>query len=567
MPDTDTKPPAALHVQNRLRAARRHGRALDKALRRTRTYAHPGGHIVRIETHISVVYLAGRYAYKIMKPVNFGFVDFTTLDARRRCCEAEIRLNRPFAGAIYRDVQAIVRRARGVVLKRAARGVGDAFSVAGVFDYAVRMRRFDQRELFSRRLAAGVLAPADIDAAAAKLAACHREAPRVGGVRGAPGCATPYGSASLLGRQIFDALVPLERDARSAGFVRDAALRAWCEAALARLAPRLDARRIGGFVRACHGDLHLDNIVRCGRHALLFDCIEFSEALRWIDIASDLAFLVMDLRAHGRDDLANRLLARYLDATGDFGGLAALRLYVVYRALVRALVAQLKTPLATADDAAQTPTPGQRYLDLAAREVREANSTLSPRLLLCHGFSGSGKSVASRAFAALSGAIRISSDIERKRANVLDAPALGALPPQAYTREAIDAHYTRLVALASEVLDAGYTVLIDATFLQRANRQRFAELAQRSGVPMLILDFHADTARLVERVNARAAGPRDPSDAGEAVLATQLANAEALDDEERRMTVQLNTDVPIATFSDKAWWEPVWTRMDAAEDS
>ncbi|WP_310633400.1 ATP-binding protein, partial [Paraburkholderia sp.] len=144
---------------------------------------------------------------------------------------------------------------------------------------------------------------------------------------------------------------------------------------------------------------------------------------------------------------------------------------------------------------------------------------------------------------------------------------LGALPPQAYTREAIDAHYTRLVALASEVLDAGYTVLIDATFLKRANRQRFAELAQRSDVPMLILDFHADTARLVERVNARAAGPRDPSDAGEAVLATQLANAEALDDEERRMTVQLNTDVPIETFSDKAWWKPVWTRMNAAADS
>lgn len=559
MPDARRpNPRAPLHVQNRLRAARRHGRALDKALRRARTYAHPAGSVVRIETHISVVYLAGRYAYKLMKPVNFGFVDFTTLDARRRCCEAEIRLNRPFAGPIYRDVQAIVPLARGVALKRAARrGTRD-----GVVDYAVRMRRFDQRALFSQRLAAGVLGPGDIDAAAHALAVCHRSARRVAPVRGGRG--TPYGSAALLGQQVFDALAPLERDVRSAAVVRDAGLRAWCDATLARLAPRLDARRAGGFVRACHGDLHLDNIVRLGRHALLFDCIEFSDALRWIDIASDLAFLVMDLRAHGRDDLANRLLARYLDATGDFGGLAALRLYVVYRALVRALVAHLKTP--PAEDAAQITSakPGQRYLQLAARE---ASDRRPPWLLLCHGFSGSGKSVASRAFAALSGAIRISSDIERKRAHVLDAPALDALPPQAYTREAIDAHYARLIALAAEVLDAGYTVLIDATFLQSANRTRFAELARRMGIPMLILDFHADAARLKERVKARAAGPRDPSDAGEAVLTAQMASADALDEKERLMTAQLDTDVPIEAFSDTAWWEPLWARMNAAADS
>ncbi|WP_237181417.1 AAA family ATPase [Paraburkholderia tropica] len=554
-------PRAPLHVQNRLRAARRHGHALDKALRRAHTYAHPAGSIVRIETHISVVYLAGRYAYKLMKPVNFGFVDFTTLDARRRCCEAEIRLNRPFAGPIYRDVQAVVPLARGVALKRAARrGTRD-----GVIDYAVRMRRFDQHALFSQRLAAGVLGSADIDAAAHALAVCHRAARRAAPVRGGRG--TPYGSAALLGQQVFDALAPLERDVRSAAFVRDAGLRTWCEASLARVAPRLDARRAGGFVRACHGDLHLDNIVRQGRRALLFDCIEFSEALRWIDIASDLAFLVMDLRAHGRDDLANRLLTRYLDATGDFGGLAALRLYVVYRALVRALVAHLKTP--PADDAAHATSapsaqPGQRYLQLAARE---ASDRRPPWLLLCHGLSGSGKSVASREFAALSGAIRISSDIERKRAHVLDAPTLGALPPQAYTREAIDAHYARLVALATDVLDAGYTVLIDATFLQSANRKRFAALARRKNVPMLILDFHADAARLKERVKARAAGPRDPSDAGEAVLTAQMASAEALDAEERRMTVQLDTDVPIEAFSDTAWWAPLWARMNAAADS
>ncbi|MEX3945745.1 AAA family ATPase [Paraburkholderia sp. BR10937] len=548
--------PISYHVLNRQRTARRHSRLVDTALSRASTYAHPAGRIVRIETHISVVYLAGRHAYKIMKPVDFGFVNFVRLDARLRCCEAEIRLNAPFAGPIYRDTGELFfdgRRCR-LRLRRGVRGN------ARVIDYAVRMRRFDQRLLFSNLLAHGELGTADIDAAATSLAASHRHARRAG--RGPMAPAARLGSAALLRDQVLAALAPLEADPRTAHAVASAALRATCESELARLAPHLDARRADGFVRACHGDLHLDNIVRYGRHALMFDCIEFSDELRWIDVTCDLAFLLMDLRAHGHAAYAHRLLNRYLEATGDFAGLAALRLYIVYRALVRALVAMLKAGSRAQSDAQAGAGAATRYLALAASEARAMRE---PWLLLCHGFSGSGKSVASRAFAELSGAIRVSSDLERKRLEPFAPPSLEALPASAYTQPAVDAHYERLVAHVRDVLNAGYTALVDATFLKATHRARFAALARELNRPMLILNFHAPQARLAERVNVRARGPRDASDAGADVLAAQLAQADPLDARERQRTVDLNTDVEIGAFSREPWWAPLFARMGAED--
>ncbi|SDD04125.1 bifunctional aminoglycoside phosphotransferase/ATP-binding protein [Paraburkholderia lycopersici] len=558
--------PLSRHSFNRQRAARRHGRLVNAALSRASTYAHPAGRVVRIETHISVVFLAGRYAYKIMKPVDFGFVNFLRLDSRRRCCEAEIRLNAPFAGPIYCDIGELYfdgrrcRLGRGVSTE-ARPGMRGKYKV---FDYAVRMRRFDQRLLFSNLLAHGELGAADIDAAATKLADSHQHARRAGHGPLAP--AARLGSAALLREQVLAALAPLESDPRTAQAVQSAALRAACESELARLAPHLDARRANGFVRACHGDLHLDNIVRRGRHALMFDCIEFSEELRWIDVTCDLAFLLMDLRAHDEARHAHRLLNRYLEATGDFAGLAALRLDVVYRALVRALVALLKAGPPGQHDAGASANNFSRYIELAASESRTMRER-APWLLLCHGFSGSGKSVASRAFAELSGAIRISSDLERKRRAPFAAPSLAALPASAYTKTALDAHYERLVAHARNVLNAGYTALVDATFIKATHRAQFAALAHELNRPMLILNFTAPQARLIERVNARASGPHDASDAGAEVLAAQLAQADPPGPQERQYTVDLDTDVPIGTFSRARWWAPLLGRMRAEDGS
>jgi predicted kinase len=407
------------------------------------------------------------------------------------------------------------------------------------------MRRFDQRMLFSNLLANGELAAADIDAAVEPLAQSYRRAPRVA-------TTLPFGTAAQLRDTALAPLTTLERTAHTAQTVREAALRPWYERELERLAPHLDARRAQGFVRACHGDLHLDNVVRHGRRALMFDCIEFNDALRWIDVANDFAFLYMDLLAHGRADLANRLLAQYLETTGDYGCLPALRLYVGYRALVRAMVATLKNRPQPAADASEA-----RYLRLAIAQTEPQR----PALLLCHGFSGSGKSVASRALAALSGAIRLSSDTERKRTRPFEPLDLRALPSAAYTPDAVDALYERLSALAAIVLGAGYTTIVDATFLKRAQRERFGALARRLGVPTMILDFQADAACLAKRVRARALGPRDASDAGEAVLAAQLAEADPLSAEERASTITFDTDVPIDTFTQRSYWDALVERL------
>ncbi|MBF3692133.1 AAA family ATPase [Burkholderia pseudomallei] len=523
----------------RERAARRLSRDIDAALRRASTYPHPAGPIVRIETHLSVVYLVGRFAYKRLKPFDFGFANFSELAARRRACEAELALNRPLAAPIYLAAGPLVRRARGLRL----------FGAGTAVDHVVRMRRFDERMLFSRLLARGALDAADIDAAATRLAAYHLHAPRDIPRRA-------YGSARELRRQLDDMLAPLER---ALGAALPASLRAWCVRRCDELAAHLDARRADGYVRACHGDLHLNNVVKRGRDALMFDCIDFDDALRWIDVINDLSFLLMDLHAHDRAALAHRLLNRWLDETGDFAGLAALPLYVAYRALVRALVATMRAGGDAAARAARIER-ARRYVDVAAHAARARR----PCLLLCHGYSGSGKSVASRALADVSGAIRLSSDSERKRARPFAAVDARPLPASAYTPQQIDAQYERLRALARDVLRAGYTALVDATFLSHARRARFFALARELGVPVYVLDFHASRACLERRVDARAAARDDHSDAGAAVLATQRASADPLDADERARTIGFDTDVPLATLRSAGYWRPVLDAPDAA---
>ncbi|WP_041196695.1 bifunctional aminoglycoside phosphotransferase/ATP-binding protein [Burkholderia pseudomallei] len=523
----------------RERAARRLSRDIDAALRRASTYPHPAGPIVRIETHLSVVYLVGRFAYKRLKPFDFGFANFSELAARRRACDAELALNRPLAAPIYLAAGPLVRRARGLRL----------FGAGAAVDHVVRMRRFDERMLFSRLLARGALDAADIDAAATRLAAYHLHAPRDIPRRA-------YGSARELRRQLDDMLAPLER---ALGAALPASLRAWCVRRCDELAAHLDARRADGYVRACHGDLHLNNVVKRGRDALMFDCIDFDDALRWIDVINDLSFLLMDLHAHDRAALAHRLLNRWLDETGDFAGLAALPLYVAYRALVRALVATMRAGGDAAARAARIER-ARRYVDVAAHAARARR----PCLLLCHGYSGSGKSVASRALADVSGAIRLSSDSERKRARPFAAVDARPLPASVYTPQQIDAQYERLRALARDVLRAGYTALVDATFLSHARRARFFALARELGVPVYVLDFHASRACLERRVDARAAARDDRSDAGAAVLATQRASADPLDADERARTIGFDTDVPLATLRSAGYWRPVLDALDAA---
>jgi uncharacterized protein len=526
-----------INASRRQHAARRGWHTLDAALRRSCSYRHPAGRIRRIETHISVVYLAGRFAYKIKKPVDLGFVDFTRIEGRRRACHEECRLNRRLAEPIYIAVVPIVRVGRTCMLNAQGHPV----------DYAVTMRRFNERHVFSNLLAAGELGVDIIESAADRLAHFHRCTPRSPPRRA-------YGLADQVQTQVHAILAALDRE--SAETVA-AEVRAWCGLEFARLAEHIDARCAQGFVRECHGDLHLENVVLAGRNVLMFDCIEFSEALRWIDVISDLAFLYMDLHAHDRPDLGTRLLNRWLRATGDFAGLRAIRLYIVYRALVRALVETLKARNAEGADGR---TRASRYLQWALEAVRERQ----PCLLLCHGYSGSGKSAASAALAPLIGAIRLSSDIERKRPAPF-APLLErALSRDAYLPEAVDFQYATLLSLTHQVLEAGYCALVDASFLHHEHRSRFAALARSMQLPLVILDFRAAPSCLQRRVRERSMGAYQPSDANETVLARQLENADPLTREELSSTVVFATDVPIASFEEPAYWKPLLARLHRA---
>ncbi|WP_027213127.1 bifunctional aminoglycoside phosphotransferase/ATP-binding protein [Burkholderia sp. WSM2232] len=528
-----------LHARQRERLARRGWSDIDRALQRPASYCHPAGRIRRIETHISVVYLAGRYAYKLKKPVDPGFLDFTSPAARQRACEDEVRLNRRFARELYRGVGTIVREGRVCKIGRRGR----------VVEHVVKMRRFDEREVFDGLVAHEALGFPEMDALADSLAAAHRRASRAV-PRGS------FGAASTVRTQMQAVLDNLAKLGREAGVHVPASIREWCEREWVRLAEHFEARRAGGFVRECHGDLHLGNVLRRGKRVVMFDCIEFSNALRWIDVASDLSFLLMDLQAHGRDDLAARLLNGWLRRTGDFGALPALRYYSVYRALVRALAAALKT---RGGSKHQPLTEVNRYLALAERLAAKPR----PYLLLCHGYSGSGKSAASEALVSLIGAVRVSSDSERKRVRPFALPDTRPLPPSAYTAQAIDRHYDALLSLTRQVLASDYPALVDATFLKRAHRERFAALAGSMGVPVLLLDFHARTCLLAERVSRRTAQAQvhAESDAGLVVLVRQLANEEPLSAQEWARAVCFDTEVAPDAFEHLKYWRALLERL------
>ncbi|MGK2913855.1 MAG: AAA family ATPase [Porticoccaceae bacterium] len=485
-------------------------------------YPHPVGRIELIETHISWVILTGDYAYKIKKPVNFGFVDFSTLDKRQHYCEEELRLNRRFAPPLYQGVIAIT-------------GSPQAPRIGGQdepFDYAVVMRQFDQAALLDRQLAAGHFSLEDAFRLGVVLADQHR-------LVAVAGTDSPYGSAEAVMapvRENFDHLRPrLDDPADSALLLR---LERWSHGEGQRLAERFSARRAAGCVRECHGDLHLANIARIDGEFMLFDCLEFNAELRFIDIQSELAFVAMDLADRGRPDLANGVVNGYLEQSGDYEGLPLFNYYRVYRALVRAKVALLRAEQLTEPARRQARRQGSHYLLLAAQFTEPRR----PWLGLAHGVSGTGKSRLALDIASHTGAIRLRSDAERKRLHGLDLTARGGGAAGLYSAEATRHTFERLAELARAILTAGFAVIVDATFLHRPQRAAFAAIATELAVARIILSITAEFATLVSRLNARAQDPREVSDADLAVLENQLRTQEPLTAAERIETIALSAE-------------------------
>lgn len=499
---------------------------LIASLLRPGCYPHPVQQIRLIETHISWVLLTGDYAYKIKKPLNLGFLDFSTLARRRQCCDEELRLNRRFSPDVYLEVVGIT----GAAASPQVSGNGTAI------EYAVKMRQFPQQALASARLAAGTLAAAELATFAAELATIQRTA-ATSDARSAYGTPSAILDAAL---QNFDQLEPLlsARDDVAAM----TALRAWTGAEHDARQALMDRRRIDGAVRDGHGDLHLGNIVRIDGRLVPFDCIEFNPSLRWNDVVSETAFLVMDLHDRGQPGLGWLFLNAWLEASGDYEGVALLPFYLVYRAMVRAKVHALRAhqPGLAADEPARLIDECRRYLALAQQFSRPR----APALIITHGLSGSGKSRVAAELMRQPGAIRVRSDVERKRMRGLPSSAdtasavAGGLYDEAATRRV----YEHLAAIARDMVSAGQVVIIDAAFLRRSQRDLLRAVARDSQASFLIMSVTAPKEILRDRIRHRRAAGGDPSEADVAVLEHQLATMEPLAAEERASTVELPSD-------------------------
>jgi hypothetical protein len=495
---------------------------LIAGLRLPRAYPHPVAGVEHIETHISHVFLAGDYAYKLKKPVNLGFLDFSTPERRHFFCQEELRLNARLAPHLYLEVVPVT----GSLEAPRLGGTGEAL------EYAVKMRRFDQAGLLSTRPLGGDL-PERI---AERVAAFHASIPAVGADQ-------PFGSPEAVLVPMlanFEAIRSRVRDEAILG--RLAGLENWTRSRHAQLTPVLSRRRGEGFVRECHGDMHRGNIALDGGEILIFDGIEFNPGLRWIDTQSELAFLLMDLEEAGELGAARRLLNRYLEQTGDYAGLRVLDFYQVYRALVRAkvLAIRLSQPDLTPEEVENDRRGLADYLTLAEGYTQPRH----PCLCLAHGVSGSGKSRLALGLRARLPLIHLRSDIERKRLFGLAEGARthpGAVSGGIYGPEAGGRAYGRLLDLAGTLLDAGYSPLVDATFLTQAQRAPFLDLASARGLPCRVLACDAPVEVLRERVLRRAEEGADPSEAGVEVLEAQLAGREPLNSAERGQAIQVDT--------------------------
>ena len=480
-------------------------------------YPHPVGRIRHEETHISWVILTGDYAYKIKKPVDFGFLDFSSLEKRRRYCEEEVRLNHRLAADLYLEVVPIS-------------GEEDSPVVGGfgpVMEYAVRMHQFSESALASDPVQIGRLTGGQLDDLAVRLARFHQSI-------GRSSVANQRGGSRSAHRAVLENFAVLkEHCADPLDLAQLDSLESWMNDRMDKDAPLLDRRSGEGAVRECHGDLHLGNLVILDGILVPFDCIEFSEELRWIDVMSEIAFLVMDLEFYGLKHLAWGFLNGYLAATGDYEGLPLLRYFLIYRAMVRAKIALLSVGTGISEQEGRQRF--RRYLQYGMELTRES----PPALMILHGYSGSGKSVLTGLVSEWLPAIWLRSDVERKRLAQQDDS-----PEHRYAPEQTQRTYQRLRQLAELLLESGYAVVVDATFLESAYRRQMQMVASALHVPFVIIDVQCAIATMRRRIGERSRVGIDPSEANAEVLEQQLRRAEPLEPAETEAVWAVSGDSP-----------------------
>ena len=508
---------------------------LISSLLREEIYPHPVTKLELIETHISWVILTGPYAYKLKKPINLGFLDFSLLAQRKFYCEEELRLNRRTAPNIYLQTVAITGSATQPQLE----GEGEAI------EYAVKMRQFEQAAQLDNLLADGGLAGPHMDAFAQLVAEFHQQIE-------VAGADLEYGDAEHVWQpagQNFTQLRECQLSSEQLQLLDE--LQHWSVAEYQRLKTLLAQRKQQGFIRECHGDMHLRNLAWIDDQAVAFDGIEFNANLRWIDVMSEVAFLVMDLHDRQQAKLAQRFLNGYLERSGDYAGVSLLPFYLVYRALVRAKVAAIRAGQADLEPGVRDCLEGEitNYLQLARRYTQ----TVAGRLIIAHGLSGSGKTTLTQPLLEQLPAIRIRSDVERKRLAGLQATERASAAPGEgiYTAENSERTYDYLLQLASQILDAGYNVIVDATFLKQNQREKFRQLAMDKRATFQILNFCAPTEVLQQRILQRSRQRvGDASDADLSVLQKQLDSVETFTADELPFVVVIDTEAQTPLSSD-----------------
>lgn len=451
--------------------------------------------------------------------MNLGFLDFTSLNARRHFCREELRLNRRLAPQLYLDLVSI--------------GGTPAHPTLGgstpVIEYAVKMRQFDRNAEFDRLASNRQLNPNHIDRLAQTIADFHLAANRMTK-------SNPDRIANRIEQLALENFIELSQFEKPPETVKPLArLREWTEQKFFQCKASIKQRSESGFIRECHGDLHLGNIVVIDGQPIPFDCIEFNENLRWIDVIDEIAFLLMDLRAHDLQGYGYRLLNRYLQITGDYKALPLLDYYQVYRAIVRAKVALL----------ARDPIGGDRIENDSITHTFENYIAVAqasivqnpPVLMITHGLSGSGKSTIASQIAENLPAIQLRSDIERKRLAETDELQSQDL----YGERANSITYCHLAETAAVLLESGYTVIVDATFLKQNWRDQFRLLADKSKSHFLILDMRAPQQELRNRIVERLRAENDPSDADLEVLEIQTKHRDPLTLSEKNNSLSVET--------------------------
>jgi len=501
---------------------------LIKALQDPAIFPHPVESFSVIETHISGVLLTGQFAYKLKKPVNFGFLDFSTLDKRRFFCEEELRLNKRLAPDLYLDIIKIT----GSPDKPLLNGEGHTI------EYAVKMLQFPQSAQLDHVLSEGLLTNSHVDLIAKEVADFHA------------GCQVAssdahFGSPEAVRSPVVENFEQIRQqifNKEDLDIIED--IQRWSDDSFSRHQADFEKRKTDGFIKECHGDMHLRNIALIENQIVIFDCLEFNEDFRWIDVMSEIAFLCMDLDDRDKRKFSNRLLNAYLELTGDYEGVNLLRFYLVYRAMVRAKVDALRlsqSGLSEADKV-EINTDFRAYLQLAKKYTKQDK----PVLFITHGLSGSGKTTGTQSLVEEAGMLRIRSDIERKR--LYSMAVTGGeedIGKGIYSADASIKTYAHLRKLAESLLLAGRSVIVDATFLKQDDREKFMALAEMLHVPFHILSFQAPESILKARVIERQAKNQDASDAGVAVLESQLKNHDRLTAGELKLSTIIDYNKPI----------------------